>query len=258
MKIYRPCLFLILFLFFAAVSGQSVYLKGSGSGYKNAELKFYTLTDPVAKRLKPLLKMKCDETGSFTCELPCNKSDIMFINVGTFKFRLYVFEGSHYELLFPNYVPKSGIEDQNPFFKETELIPEVINNKQDVNNFIRDFDSEYDPVFNFVADRIFRNYKNEEVQREISKLNKFPVIQDLPFYSDYVKCRMLMLNYVFSSAGPDHLKTLEFINLYFNSENQAFTDLAEQMFSRYFNNFISGPLKDAFARAIATDRKSVV
>jgi thiol-disulfide isomerase/thioredoxin len=252
MKINKPVILLILLIVSAFVKGQNIFIKGSGSGYANAELKFYSQTDPVTKRIKPLLHIRCGDDGSFSCVLPCNKSKLIFINAGIFKFRLYVTEGQSYELLFPNFVAKSGIEDQNPFFKETELMPEVINNKQGLNNLIRDFDSEYDPVFNFVADRVFRNYKNEDLQKEISKLDKYPVVQDLPFYTSYVRCRKLMLQLVLSSAGADKIKALEFINSNFDSGNQAYSDLAEQMFSGYFHNYLSGPLKDSFSRAIAT------
>jgi hypothetical protein len=251
MKIIKPVILIILLLIFSGVKGQNVLLKGSGSGYANTELRFYSQTDPVTKRIKPLMRVKCDYNGSFSCVLPCNKSEIIFINAGIFKFRLFITESYSYEVLFPNFVPKSGIEDQNPFFKEIELMPEVVNNKQDINNLIRDFDSEYDPVFNFVADRVFRNFKNEDLQKEISKLDKYPVVQDLPFYTSYVRCRKLMLNLVYSSAGADKMAALEFINSNFDSGNQAFCDLAEQIFTGYFHNFLSGSLKDSFSRAIA-------
>jgi uncharacterized protein YeeX (DUF496 family) len=265
MKICRSAIlpiFFVLLSFCDSIKGQTILISGTGSGYKNAELRLYSQTDPVTKRLKPLLTLSCDENGSFSTELPCNKSEIIFIKVGTFKFRLYVMQGSRYELLFPNYIAKSVSEEQNPFFMETELMPEVINNKQDVNNLIREFDSEYDPVFNFVADRVFRNYKNAEIQKEISKLDKFPVLQGLQFYNDYVKCRMIMLNLVVSSSKQDQIKAEGFINTNFSSGNQAFTDLAEQMFSGYFNKISSGPVKDSFERAVTiasfTELKSAI
>jgi hypothetical protein len=119
MKIYNPGITLFFLLFCLPVSGQTVYISGSGSGYQNAELKFYSQTDPVTKRLKPLLGISCDEKGSFSVELPCPKSEIIFIKAGTFKFRLYVTENSRYQLLFPNNVPKSESEEQNLFFIET-------------------------------------------------------------------------------------------------------------------------------------------
>jgi hypothetical protein len=252
MKINNPVFYLFFLFIFPSSSGQYITIKGSGSGYNDAELKFFTQSDPVTKRNKPLLRLKCSKNGSFSCKLSCDKSQLIFINTGIFRFRLYIQEGSDYELLFPNYVAKTSSEDQNPFFRETELIPQVVNNKQDINNLIHDFDSEYDPVFNFVADRVFRNNRNEDLQKEISKLDKYPVIQDLQFYTDYVLCRKIMLNLVLSASGTEKIKALEFINSNFKCANQAFTDLAEQMFTGYFNNFLSGPHKDSFSRAIAT------
>lgn len=253
MKIYRPGIPLVSLFFFASISGQTVFLSGSGSGYENAELKIYSQTDPVTKRLKPLLRITCDEKRTFSCEIPCTGSEIIFIKAGIYNLHLYVTEGSRYELLFPDYVAKSLSEEQNPFFIETEIIPQVINNQHDINNLVRIFDSEYNPVFNLVAERVFRNYKKEEIQQEISKLDKFSETKDPHFYSDYVKCRMIMLNLVSSSSNQVQTTAAEFINTGFNSENQAFSDLAEQMFSGYFNKISSGPLKDLFNRAVSTE-----
>jgi hypothetical protein len=111
------------------------------------------------------MSTSCDKQGSFTCEIPCNRSEIIYIKTGVYNLHLYVTEGSKYELILPDYIAKPRGEEQNPFFIETELIPEVINNQHDVNNIIRAFDSEYNPVFNFVAERVFTNYKKEEIQQ---------------------------------------------------------------------------------------------
>jgi hypothetical protein len=61
-----------------------------------------------------------------------------------------------------------------------------------------------------------------------------------------------MLNLVSSSANQYQINATEFINSSFDPGNQAFQDLAEQMFSGYFNKISSGPLKDSFNRAVAT------
>jgi peroxiredoxin len=60
-----------------------------------------------------------------------------------------------------------------------------------------------------------------------------------------------MLNLVFSSVKNDQIKSTEFLNSGFNPGNPAYTDLAEQMFSGYFNKLSAGPLKASFDRAIA-------
>lgn len=251
MKTYSPGIILILFLLCVSVSGNSVKISGSGTGYKNAELGFFRQTDPVTKKLKPVLSITCDEKGSFSCEIPCNGSDVIFIRTGIYSLHLYVKDSSAYELLLPDYVAREVSEEQNPFFIETELIPAVINNKQDVNNLIMAFDSEYNTVFNVVAERVFRNYKKEEIQKDISKLAKFNDPAPDSFYNDYVKCRMIMLNLVFSNSTTDLANAGLFINAGFDAANPGFIELAEQMFSGYFNKISSGPLRESFFRAIS-------
>ena len=209
-------------------------------------------TDPITKRLNPLLNITCDEKGTFSCEIPYSRNEIIFIKAGIYNLHLYVHDSTRYDLLLPDWVAKPGSEEQNPFFIETDLIPEVVNNKQDVNNLIRAFDNDYNPVFNLVAERVFRNYKKDEIQQIISKLGKYSEVREPSFYSDYVKCRMIMLNLVGFSATQNQTEADKFINSAFNSQNQAFQDLAEQMFSGYFNKISSGPSKESFNLAVAT------
>jgi hypothetical protein len=251
MKISRLLISAIFLLFCFHLLGQSISIKGSGKGYKKAVLKFFVQTDPVTKRLKPLASVRCDGNEQFSVDLPCSGNEIIFIRTGIFIFHLYVKEGEVYELSLPDFIPRSESEELEPFFVETEMIPEVMNNPEDINNLIRNFDSEYNPVFNFVAESVFRNYRKDEVQKQISKLEKYSEPAAVKFYDDYVKCRMIMLSLVSSSAKQTQTIADQFINSGFNFENQAFTDLADQMYSGYFNNIASGPRKDSFGRAIA-------
>jgi hypothetical protein len=84
MKIYRPAIPLVSLFFFTSISGQTVFLSGSGSGYENAELRIYLQTDPVTKRLKPLLRITFDEKRTFSCEIPCTGSGIIYIKAGIY------------------------------------------------------------------------------------------------------------------------------------------------------------------------------
>jgi hypothetical protein len=251
MKTFRIIIPLILLFFGFSLSGQKIFISGSGQGYQNAELKFYSQTDPVTKRLKPLINVTCDDKGAFSCELICSKSEPVYIKTGIYKLRLIISDSTRYILLLPQFEAKPGNEEQNPFFIETEFIPEVVNNKNDINNLIRDFDSEFNQVFNLAADIIFRNSGKVDISKEIPKLDRYSDVKDPPFYSDYVKCRMLMLKLVISSTVINYSEAHDFLNERFSSGNQAFNDLSEQMFSGYFSKISSGPHKDSFGRAVA-------
>jgi peroxiredoxin len=252
MKICKPFLCFFLILAPLHLNANSVIVRGSGSGYNNVELRFFTQTDPVTKGLKPVMRIRCNENGSFSAEIPYDHPGVIYIKTGIFMFRVFLTGEPVYELQFPNYVPKAKAEEMNPFFHETELMPLVTNNKDDINNLIRDFDTDFDPIFIFVAERVMRNNRNEDILKEISKLDKYPVSQGNAMYNNYVSCRRYMLNLVYNSSVTEKQKALDFLNSYFDSVNPAFADLTEQVFSGYFNNFLSGTFKDSFARAIAT------
>jgi hypothetical protein len=260
MKICRSLLPLLL-SFCYVLNGQIVSIKGSGPGYKNVELKIFTQTDPITRRFKPLTTVRCDENGKFSCEPDCQGKPVIYIKAGIYDFRLLVKAGENYELLLPDYNPKTLSEEQDPFFIESELIPEVVNNVNDINNLIRIFDSGYNPVFNFVAESVFRNYKKDEIQKNISKLDKFSESKS-PWYDEYVKSRMIMLGLVASGSKQTQTDALQYINSRFSLTNQGLTDLADQMFTGYFKTISAGSLKSLFDRSIAiasfTDMESVI
>jgi hypothetical protein len=251
MKIYRVFITLSFLFIVNSIQAQVITITGSGSGYQGAELRFFFQSDPITKRLKPLFNINCDEKGSFSCEVPCKETELIFIKAGIFCFSLYVTEGSKYEILFPDFISKTRGEEQNPFFIETKLIPQVINVPDDINNLIKVFDAEYNPIFNNVAKKVFDNFQRAEIPGLVEKLNQISDIKGPKFYSDYVKYRRIMLNQVAFGEYPGQVEDSTLINERFVSENQAFLDLIEQMFAGYFRNISSGPLKESFNRAIA-------
>lgn len=250
MKIYRVLFTLAFLHIIFSLPAQVVTISGSGQGYQGAVLRIYSQSDPVTKRLKPIIKIVCDEKGSFSFEVPCKARELIFIRTGIFCFTLYATEGSKYELRLPEFISKPGGEEQNPFFVEKSLIPEVVNDTNDINNLIRLFDSEYDPIFNDIAERVFRNFKKGEIPGLVGKLNKVSEATGPEFYSDFVKYRMIMLNLVAFGSYPGRIEDSTLINERFVPENQAYLDLVEQMYNGYFRGLSSGPLKESYRRAI--------
>ena len=262
MKIYRVFVTLCILVINASLAGQMVSISGSGQGYQGAELRFFTQSDPITKRFKPLFSITCDEKGSFSCDVICKGTELIFIKAGIFCFSINATEGSKYVLRLPDFVSKPRGEEQNPFFIETKIIPEVLNDSVDINNLIRIFDSGYDPVFNTIADIVFKNYRRSEIPGLIGTLNKVSEIKGPKFFSDFVKFRMIMLNLVAFGTYPGRIEDSTLINERFVPENQAFLDLIEQMYLGYFREISSGPLKDAYNLAIASssykDLKSII
>jgi peroxiredoxin len=250
MRIFRIIILLFLFLSGYSIFAQTVKINGSGKGYANTELRFFSQTDPISKNLMPLFRLTCDEKGSFSCLVPCRGTGIINIKTGLYCFNLQINEGSEYTLRLPDFAPKPAGQEYNPYFAETRLIPDVVNDTNNINNLIRIFDGEYNPVFNLVADLISKNYKRNEIPSIIEKLNNISGSMSPTFNSGFIKFRLIMLNMVAYGMYPGRKEDSVMINQAFIPDNQAYTDLIEQIFSGSFRRFLTGTGKDNYIRAI--------
>jgi hypothetical protein len=253
---------LALILVTHVLSAQYVRISGSGKGYAGAELRIFTLTDPVTKSHKPYTRIVCDEKDSFSLSVPVKGTGTIFIRAGVYTWYLYAEEGKEYQIRMADFIPKPPGEDQNPFFEEVRMIPEVLNDTADINNLIRKFDAEYDQAFNRIADRVVYNVKRSDIPSIIEKLNSLSTPGMPPFFTEFVKFRMIMINMVGSGEYSGRVEDSVMINRKFVPENPAYPDLIEQRFSGYFASVLNGPYKNDFIRAVAgsslTDLKKAI
>jgi len=244
------------------ISGQNVKISGSGKGYAGAEMRIFTLTDPITKSYLPFSRITCDDTGSFVISVPVKGTGTVFIRTGVFNFYLYVTGGKEYRIKMADFISKPPEEEQNPFFEEVKMIPEVVNDSSDLNNFIRKFDAEYDPAYNRITDRVAFNTKRSEIPLIIEKLNSLTSPGMPELFTDFVKFRMIMINMVGSGEYSGRIEDSVMINREFVPGNPAYPDLIEQRYSGYFNSVLNGPFKNDFIKAVSSsslsDLKKVV
>jgi hypothetical protein len=231
--------------------GGSVTVKGSGPGYGGQEIRVSMQSDPLTLRHKPVLRVRADEKGYFSFSINIEEgTEIIFLKSGVYCFYLYTAPGKYYDILLPPYRPKPVSEDQNPFFRETEIIPVVVNDSSDVNNLIRKFDSVYNPVFNQVAERIFMKYGMKDISGLTEKLGIFSDTGGNSFYADYVRFRMSELDLIKMNSHDERIKAAAFINDRFIPENPAYTDLVGQLFGGYFTGSLKDASSDQFPGAV--------
>ena len=250
MKISSSLFLAILILTSSESVGSPVRITGSGPGYSGAELRIYIYTDPVTDLEYPVKRVNCDESGRFSSEIDIKGSSTILIRSGVFKFILYAEPDSELDLLLPEYIPRPRGEEENPFYSEVNYIPEVLNSEDNINNLMRDFDMEYNPVYNSVAHRVFNNFRRDELPKLIQRLNTVSDNHNNNFFSDYVKYRMIMLNLVASGEYQGRIEDSVLINRRFDYENPAYNDLIDQLFSGYFRRVMSGPLRDSCINAL--------
>lgn len=247
-KFFVASLFLITA--YQPISAQKMKLSGYGKGYQGAELKIYYQSDPVSKSLVPISRINCDSEGHFECELSIRQSDLVIIKTGIYHLSLYIDTIRDLYIKLPDFIAKTAEEEQNSYFAATKSIPEVPGNRSNINNLISAFDSVYNPIFNRVADRVMYNVKRKDIPSLIEKLNSFSSKGAPSYFNDFIRFRLVMLNQVASGEYPGRKEDSLLINLKFSPENQAYTDLIEQMFTKYLNGLSGGRLKESFNHAL--------
>jgi hypothetical protein len=245
---------LFFFLFSTAVTAvtKEIRITGSGKGYSGVEISIFRLSDPVSKSLIPLKRTDCDSSGRFSVQIPAVIPGTVVIKAGIFYMTLFVDSARDMELRLPDFEAKDEEERQNSFFQETRVVPEVLSDKGNINNLVRTFDLEYDPLFNRVADRIMYNTKKNDIPQLIQKLNRLSTPGVPEFFDDFIRFRMVMLNQVANGEFEGRMEDSLFINRKFDPFNPAYTDLMDQMFTKYFRNIAGGKLKDTFFQAVSS------
>lgn len=251
----RTVSFLFLFLvlsFSPPLHGQQARIQGSGKGYAGTELKISRLSDPVTEARIPLMRLTCDSSGVFSFLMPVRGSETVFIESGIYCFYLIVLEGNDYNLKLLDFKAKTEEDIQNPYFIETRVIPEVTSNPSDINNLIRQFDSEFDPIFNRVTDRVFYNVKRNEIPSLIESLNSFSRLDTSDFYGSFVQYRLIMLNMVARGEYHGRLEDSVIINSTFAYDNTAYLDLVRQAYSGLFTMLAAGPAGIKIQKAVSS------
>ncbi len=253
MKVTRPItVFLFITLALQPVIGQKIRLSGSGKGYSAAELRIYYQSDPVTKSLVPLLRTTCDSAGHFSCELNITPPRIIVIKTGIFSLSLYIDSMKNLNIGLPDFEDKNPEDVQNAFFTETKAIPIVLDDAGDLNNRIRAFDSVYNPVFNNVANRVMYNIDRKDITVLIEKVNSVSSPGKSEYFNKFVRYRLVMLNQVANGEYQGRMEDSVLVNEKFSPGNQAYIDLVEQMFTKYFRYLSDGRLKVPFNNAISS------
>jgi hypothetical protein len=83
-------------------------------------------------------------------------------------------------------------------------------------------------------------------------VNKASVQGNSDYFNEFVRYRLVMLNQVANGEYQGRMEDSVLVNAKFSPGNQAYIDLVEQMFMKYFRYISEGKLKVPFNQAIAS------
>ena len=229
---------------------QKVHINAYGKGYENAEFRIYTLSDPITLQLTPLIKINADDKGKISVSFDCYKPEQLVIKTGVYNLTLFIEQDKTYEISLPPFDKKTNDEELNPFFQESKLIAEVINDSTCLNNLIGVFENKFNLVFDTISARIFYNRSTNEIPLLISNLENSVATDTSAFYSDYVKYKKSILDLMTFNPFEDKVKATIYVNDKVDLDNPAYTELIGQVFNDYLKSLLGGSLREEIVEAI--------
>jgi thiol-disulfide isomerase/thioredoxin len=250
MKRFDSILLFLLFLSSLTVSGGETSITLKGESFKNAYFTVHLLTDPVTQSEYPVTRGYFGTDGEVTVKADVSEISLVYIRSGAFRFTLLVSPGYKCTVRLPEYIPRPDALMDNPFYEETVFIPEVLDDPADRNNLIRNFDKEYNNVFNAVVYRVFNDFQRDQLPAMIEKLNSLSSVTPDKWFSSFVNSRMLMLNLVAKGETHGRLEDSVIVNREFNPYNPAYTDLVNQMYSGLFTALATGSSSSYYSETV--------
>ena len=235
----RKILYFIIFLFLCSIElrAQSV-LTGNSPSYAGTELIFKTQNDPFAESDSILAKCIVAANGDFTVTIQVKEITNVFADLGIYRGFLYVEPDVHYVISFPDKTDKTPAEKLNPFFEATHFQFSIKNLKNtDLNFLMLAFDDAYLPYFSkFAKDRYMKNTR-ALVDSAIFDLRKIEKYSSNAYFQTFVNYKIGFLKHLAYQQKSKSISKEYFQNKPVLYNNPAYTDLLNQVYSKYFYFF---------------------
>lgn len=124
------------------MSAQPVIIQGKAPTYKGSEIAAYSYKDLITYTPVKLGSDRVSDSGSFYIKLDnITQSQYMYLNIGNQNGSIYVAPGHTYHVIFP---PLDTTHYQNPYTSHSTDLTFLINDTDNINNLIIDFNDHFD------------------------------------------------------------------------------------------------------------------
>lgn len=222
---------------FMTTSAQNrVKISGSNPTYKNQEIKICGYTDPITRNFIDLASDTVDSSGNFLFEFPLAETQLITVPLGIYQAILYLEPGKQYEVVLPDYSPKTQADILNPFFVPIEIYLGVLNpDTLDINILIAGFNQKYYDFIDANSTRLMRNARESFIDSLIQTLEAAYKETTHPYFNNFRKYQYARLKYGSVMRDSRYLIREYFRNQSILYTNNAYTDLFNQVFTNYLS-----------------------
>ncbi len=243
----------ILMILLSAISlqGQESRIHGTNEQYAGKTLEFFVYEDFLSEKTQTLFDAEVDKDGNFSARFDVEKTRPVYCLAGIYKFWFLATPGCDYELMLPDFIEKTEMEEYNPYFQPILLMLGVKSaSEKDVNTLVNRFDYKLDGMMqNRMVDYMTERIKSG-INSDIDSLRSIFPDSTPAYFASWKKYRFAMLRRLVYERNHRFV-----INKYMRPDsvlyqNPAYLELFKDVFADYFGHFLLRPDGRELLRAV--------
>lgn len=226
---------IIFFLAAPLTLPAQVTLSGNAPSYAGQEFVFFKYADYVTQTEEVIARCNVDEDGNFTCNLKVDEITYVFNHLGIYRIYLFVEPQKSYQLVLPEYEPKTEQQRLNPYFREVDLHVGIANMKSnDLNYLISTFDLLFNQHFDDIVKDAYSGNPTLPIDSLTAKMEGMFSQFNNPFFDSYRNYRYGLLSQIALMQQSRSISSNYFENRPILYNNPAYMELFNLLFDKYF------------------------
>lgn len=246
---------LIILLSLSLSSNSQVTIKGSAPSYKGQELVFYSYSDLITQTEEDIARCMVDDAGNFSAEIKIDEITYIFAHLGIYKAYIFVEPKKSYNIVLPEYEPKTEGQRLNPFFREVDVhlgIKDMAPN--DLNYLISTFDLAFNENFDQIVREAYAGVQTISLTDLIAKLEGIFGDYNHPFFIAYRNYRYGLLSQLSLMQQSRSISENYFLNKPILYNNPSYMELFNLLFDKYFLFFARSDSGNEVISNISSER----
>ena len=223
-----------------AASAQKTILQGCNPTYHGQKIDVYSCTDYISDTKTLVGTGIADSLGNFRIELNIKATCRITLELGRMRGVLYADTAMTYDIVLPDYRPKTKGDMLNPYFEPDEFLVGIKNpDRYNINMYIDMFDYAYEEQLERNYYMLFRKPAQTAVDSIISEIEQsFDTIPS-EFFHTYRQYKYAWLKYISYMRDWRYMSREYFNDKPVAYDNPAYMDLFNQMFTNFLRFYMN-------------------
>ena len=219
---------------------QKTVLFGTNPTYRGQTINVYSCSDYISGTKKLVGSAEADSAGNFRIEIDIDRTCRLTLDLGRMSGILYADTSMTYNIVLPDFRPKTKGDILNPYFEPDEFLVGIKNpDRYNINMYVDMFDYYYEELLERNYYTLFKKPVPAAVDSIIGEIeHSFDTIPN-EFFRTYREYKYAWLKFVSYMRDWRYMSREYFDGHQVAYENPAYMDLFNQMFTNFLKFYMN-------------------